>query len=154
RVRGASEGWSSRRGEQPRHRRPVRRDVRAHPDLLQGRKAGRPDRRLGVPPGPRADDSEGHRLKSVRPALPWLAALLISCAPAAAGGVEEGDKLPAGWTVPVVDLKGQEVDLRAALGKQGATLLVFWGTWCQPCLHEVPEIREVARFYAPKGLRV
>ncbi|HZI95180.1 MAG TPA: TlpA disulfide reductase family protein [Patescibacteria group bacterium] len=73
-----------------------------------------------------------------------------------------GDDVKAGAPLPVISATGDTVDLRAELApappagktRRGATLLVFWATWCKPCMHEVPEIREVGRFYAPQGLRI
>ena len=37
----------------------------------------------------------------------------------------------------------------------GKTLLVtFWATWCEPCRDEYPMLNELAKQYAPKGLKV
>jgi len=33
-------------------------------------------------------------------------------------------------------------------------LLNFWGTWCMPCLQEIPELVRLARQYRPRGLEV
>ncbi len=42
------------------------------------------------------------------------------------------------------------------LGKyRGKPLLVnFWATWCEPCRDEYPMLNELAKKYAPQGLRV
>ena len=38
---------------------------------------------------------------------------------------------------------------------RGKTLLVnFWATWCEPCRDEYPMLNELAKQYAPKGLKV
>jgi thiol-disulfide isomerase/thioredoxin len=38
---------------------------------------------------------------------------------------------------------------------RGAPLLVtFWATWCEPCRDEYPMLNELAKQYAPQGLRV
>jgi len=38
---------------------------------------------------------------------------------------------------------------------RGKPLLVnFWATWCEPCRHEYPMLNELAKQYAPQGLRV
>ena len=37
----------------------------------------------------------------------------------------------------------------------GKTLLVnFWATWCEPCRDEYPMLNELAKQYAPQGLKV
>src|SRR5260370_31756721 len=42
------------------------------------------------------------------------------------------------------------------LGKyRGKPLLInFWATWCEPCRDEYPMLNELAKKYAPQGLRV
>jgi thiol-disulfide isomerase/thioredoxin len=38
---------------------------------------------------------------------------------------------------------------------RGKPLLInFWATWCEPCRDEYPMLNELAKEYAPKGLRV
>jgi thiol-disulfide isomerase/thioredoxin len=38
---------------------------------------------------------------------------------------------------------------------RGNVLLVtFWATWCEPCRDEYPMLNELAKQYAPKGLKV
>ncbi|HKD49805.1 MAG TPA: TlpA disulfide reductase family protein [Candidatus Acidoferrum sp.] len=38
---------------------------------------------------------------------------------------------------------------------RGKPLLVnFWATWCEPCRDEYPMLNELAKLYAPKGLKV
>jgi thiol-disulfide isomerase/thioredoxin len=58
----------------------------------------------------------------------------------------------------VQDLSGRTVDLgpqmRAAGSTPRASLVVFWGTWCAPCLREIPVLNELKRFYGPRGLEV
>jgi len=38
----------------------------------------------------------------------------------------------------------------------GGKLLIlnFWATWCQPCVHEVPSLNQLASVLGPKGLVV
>ena len=33
-------------------------------------------------------------------------------------------------------------------------LVTFWATWCEPCRHEYPMLNELAKKYAPQGLKV
>ncbi len=33
-------------------------------------------------------------------------------------------------------------------------LLVFWATWCQPCIMEIPSLVEINAKYKPRGLRL
>ncbi len=51
-----------------------------------------------------------------------------------------GDPLPS-FSLPALD--GSEVDGASLAGKP--VVLNFWATWCQPCLKEIPELRELAR---------
>ncbi|PYT51903.1 MAG: hypothetical protein DMG44_00455 [Acidobacteria bacterium] len=38
---------------------------------------------------------------------------------------------------------------------RGKPLLVnFWATWCEPCRHEYPMLNQLAKQYAPQGLKV
>lgn len=49
---------------------------------------------------------------------------------------------PDGAELKVASLRGQPL------------LLNFWGTWCPPCIKEMPELDQFARELAPKGWRV
>src|SRR5205814_8738467 len=33
-------------------------------------------------------------------------------------------------------------------------LVTFWATWCEPCRDEYPMLNELAKQYAPQGLKV
>ena len=57
-----------------------------------------------------------------------------------------GDASPA-----VVDTPALQARLEALHGRP--TLLVFWATWCKPCIEELPDLIELHR-EAPGGLRV
>jgi thiol-disulfide isomerase/thioredoxin len=85
-----------------------------------------------------------------------LVAVLLPCGQPAGGSFAQGEHVAPGPPVAVLTLRGDPADLRARISPEprGATLLVFWGSWCMPCIHEVPEIKEVGRFYGKRGLRV
>jgi cytochrome c-type biogenesis protein len=47
------------------------------------------------------------------------------------------------------DLQGNSVALSSFKGK--VVLLNFWGTWCEPCQHEIPLLIDLQDKYASKG---
>jgi thiol-disulfide isomerase/thioredoxin len=47
---------------------------------------------------------------------------------------------------------GREVDLSKLRGK--VVLLDFWGTWCGPCVEELPFIRKLHASYGSQGLEI
>jgi len=68
-------------------------------------------------------------------------ALTATCASAAAAPrLEPGRAFPA---TSLVALDGTETGLDSIRG-DGPALLVFWGTWCQPCRREVPALNGLA----------
>jgi thiol-disulfide isomerase/thioredoxin len=56
------------------------------------------------------------------------------------------------WAMAFPTLDGGE--LRTASLRGQPLLLNFWGTWCPPCVKEMPELDQFAREFAPKGWRV
>lgn len=61
-------------------------------------------------------------------------------------GTQVGQKLPS-YSVQIFDENGvsDEYIDPSALGK--VTVINFWGTWCPPCVNELPEFSEVASEY-------
>jgi len=53
----------------------------------------------------------------------------------------------------IVDLDGQAVDV-ASLARGKVALIAMWASWCQPCIEEIPKLRDIARTYRDKGLLV
>jgi thiol-disulfide isomerase/thioredoxin len=59
--------------------------------------------------------------------------------------IDEMENLVAGKPAPAIDgtgMDGQPLKLSDFRGK--VVMLVFWGTWCGPCMQEVPHERELA----------
>jgi thiol-disulfide isomerase/thioredoxin len=53
---------------------------------------------------------------------------------------------------PLIDIQGYRKILE---GHKGQPLLVtFWATWCEPCRDEYPMLNDLAKQYAPQGLKV
>jgi cytochrome c biogenesis protein CcmG, thiol:disulfide interchange protein DsbE len=53
---------------------------------------------------------------------------------------------------PLVDLAGYQQLLAKYRGKP--LVVNFWATWCEPCRDEYPMLNELAKQYAPQGLKV
>ena len=52
-------------------------------------------------------------------------------------------KVPTGLIIQ--DMAGRPHDLDSILGQGQSIALVFWQTWCKPCLREMPELARVDR---------
>jgi thiol-disulfide isomerase/thioredoxin len=52
----------------------------------------------------------------------------------------------------LIDAQGYQKLLAQYRGKP--VLMTFWATWCEPCRDEYPMLNELAKQYAPKGLKV
>lgn len=59
---------------------------------------------------------------------------------------------PDGTTFQLTDLDGQPVRLADLRGK--VVWLNFWASWCPPCQHETPILRELSERYKDQGLEV
>ena len=51
--------------------------------------------------------------------------------------------------IPLKDLKGQQVDLKALKGR--VIFLNFWATWCGPCKEEMPSMQALYQEFKEKG---
>jgi cytochrome c biogenesis protein CcmG/thiol:disulfide interchange protein DsbE len=51
--------------------------------------------------------------------------------------------------IPLKDLKGQQVDLKALKGR--VIFLNFWATWCGPCKEEMPSMQALYHEFKEKG---
>jgi thiol-disulfide isomerase/thioredoxin len=54
--------------------------------------------------------------------------------------------------LPSIDLQGYQKILQEYKGKP--LVVTFWATWCEPCRDEYPMLNELAKQYAPQGLKV
>jgi thiol-disulfide isomerase/thioredoxin len=52
----------------------------------------------------------------------------------------------------IIDAQGYEKLIQQYRGKP--LLVTFWATWCEPCRDEYPMLNELAKQYAPQGLKV
>jgi thiol-disulfide isomerase/thioredoxin len=52
----------------------------------------------------------------------------------------------------IIDAPGYQKLLEQYKGKP--LLVTFWATWCEPCRDEYPMLSELAKQYAPQGLKV
>jgi len=52
----------------------------------------------------------------------------------------------------VIDLQGYQKILEQYKGHP--LVVTFWATWCEPCRDEYPMLNELAKQYAPQGLKV
>src|SRR2546421_8356576 len=52
----------------------------------------------------------------------------------------------------LIDTQGYEKLVEQYRGEP--LLVTFWAAWCEPCRHEYPMLNELAKQYAPQGLKV
>ncbi|MGG3989874.1 thiol-disulfide oxidoreductase ResA [Bacillus smithii] len=65
------------------------------------------------------------------------------------GSVQKGDQAP---DFVLKDLHGKEHKLSDYKGK--GVFLNFWGTWCEPCKKEMPDLEKVGKEYKSKGVEI
>ncbi|MGB7845538.1 MAG: TlpA disulfide reductase family protein [Candidatus Acidiferrum sp.] len=53
---------------------------------------------------------------------------------------------------PLIDLQGYQKILGQRKGQP--LVVTFWATWCEPCRDEYPMLNDLAKQYAPQGLKV
>lgn len=86
------------------------------------------------------------------------AAPLFLCAVLSAGallgcGAESGagDTVFGDFTAP--DLDGNEIT-QEVFSQAEVTMVNIWGTFCGPCIREMPELGELSKEYADQGLQI
>lgn len=85
------------------------------------------------------------RLRICALALAFALALCLSAA------AEE--RAPVLGEFSAVDIYGEPID-QAELEKQPLTMLNIWGTFCGPCLDEMPDLARLSADYAEKGVQL
>lgn len=141
-------------------RRPPARDAR-RPGLsghaCYTPRAFTPGRRLGRPGAEGPPVNVLPRLLSKSILLAGL--LAFAAAPAFAQkmpkppqreGVRTGD---LAYDFTLKDLAGNDVQLSALRGDR-VVLVVFWATWCMPCIQEMPELVKTWEAYHDQGLEI
>jgi len=68
-----------------------------------------------------------------------------------AGGLPAGEPAP-GFRLPEVSGAGASISLEDMEGR--TVLLLFWATWCDACIAEIPTVRSVAERYSGRGFSV
>ena len=81
-----------------------------------------------------------------------VAALLLGAVAAVRVSVAGAPQTQAPRDPQIIDVRGYQDLVRQYRGKP--LLINFWATWCEPCRDEYPMLNELAKEYAPKGLRV
>ena len=71
---------------------------------------------------------------------------------AVAGAAVAAAQTPAPKDPPLIDVQGYQKLVQQYKGKP--LLINFWATWCEPCRDEYPLLNELAKQYAPQGLKV
>ena len=54
----------------------------------------------------------------------------------------------------VYDLSGEEMKLSELTASNKVTMLNFWGTFCGPCLREMPDLAEIEKKYKNEGFEI
>ena len=78
----------------------------------------------------------------------WLLGIIAAVSISGAGAPQT----PAPHDPQIIDAQAYQKLVRQYRGKP--LLINFWATWCEPCRDEYPMLNELAKEYAPKGLRV
>jgi len=81
-----------------------------------------------------------------------VAALLLGTVAAIGFSAAGAPQTQAPRDPRIIDMQGYQKLVRQYRGKP--LLVNFWATWCEPCRDEYPMLNELAKEYAPKGLRV
>jgi thiol-disulfide isomerase/thioredoxin len=78
--------------------------------------------------------------------------VLILLAAATAVAAPQATKRSAPRDPQMIDAQAYQKLVEQYRGK--ALIVNFWATWCEPCRDEYPMLNELAKQYAPQGLKV
>ncbi len=81
-----------------------------------------------------------------------VVALLLGAVAAIGVSVAGAPQAQAPRDPQIIDVQGYAKIVQQHRGKP--LLINFWATWCESCRDEYPMLNELAKEYAPKGLRV
>lgn len=54
----------------------------------------------------------------------------------------------------VTDIDGNELSMGTIISQNDVTMINIWGTFCGPCLNEMPDLEAVSRLYKRKGFGI
>ncbi|MBQ9420206.1 MAG: TlpA family protein disulfide reductase [Lachnospiraceae bacterium] len=93
-------------------------------------------------------------IKKMIPALLLVVSLLVALT--GCGGKSSGSEAKDGSVISfqTTDLDGNAVDSAELFAKNKITMINIWGTYCGPCINEMPELEELSKEYADKGVAV
>jgi thiol-disulfide isomerase/thioredoxin len=77
---------------------------------------------------------------------------LVLLAAATAAAAPQAPKTAAPRDPEMIDAQAYQKLIEQYRGKP--LLVNFWATWCEPCRDEYPMLNELAKQYAPQGLKV
>jgi thiol-disulfide isomerase/thioredoxin len=82
------------------------------------------------------------------------AATRLYCAVLLVGVLGAGVPRSGAAEAPLTLLRAAELQQRLAAERGQVVILNLWGTWCVPCLREIPDLMEVERRLAARGVRL
>ncbi len=81
--------------------------------------------------------------------IAWTLVVAIAVSAKKAAGISENSPVPDG---SFQTLDGAQIAVSDFRGK--VVLINFWGTWCVPCLKEIPELVRLSHQFKKRGLEV
>ena len=76
-------------------------------------------------------------------------AVILTCLTACGGKAEEETGFFSAFTTTTLD--GEECTQKIFKGNK-VTMVNIWGTFCSPCINEMPDLEQLSKNYADKGL--